>query len=139
MCKLVIQSIICIGLLFTCKAQEPKVGEGFLSGMIGIYEGNCMPGPEVPPFVPKPISTTVYITKLSEKFQEDIMVASVKAGSDGSYSIRLKKGTYSLFLGDGEDKVCDLIQCPDKCYCRPFEIKADSTTVINANLDHAVW
>ncbi len=112
---------------------------GTLKGIIGIYEGNCMPGPGIPPCEPRPISTTVYITQLSQNFEMKLMMDSVVSGTNGLYTIDLAPGTYSLFLKDENSVVCDYIECPEQCYCQPFEIKSDSITVIDANLDHATW
>ena len=98
-----------------------------------------MPQIGVPPCEPRPISSTVLITKLSQDFQMNLLVDSVQSDSNGNYTISLKAGTYSLFLRDGDSVVCDLIQCPDQCYCQPFKITEDSTTVVDANLDHATW
>ena len=123
----------------SCIAQKRFENHGELKGVIGMYEGNCMPGPGVPPCEPKPISTTIYITQPHQEFQWDLLVDSARSKNDGTYTIQLPEGTYSLFLRDENSFVCDVIECPDECYCHPFEIKADSITVINANLDHATW
>ncbi|WP_425392146.1 hypothetical protein [Ekhidna sp.] len=124
---------------YSCAAQNTPDGKGLLKGFIGIYEGNCMPSPGTPPCEPKPHSTTIYITSLSEKFENALIIDSVKSNELGEYKIKLDPGTYSLFLRDEERVICDVIQCPDQCYCNPFEIVQDSTTVIDANIDHATW
>ncbi|WP_420315897.1 hypothetical protein [Ekhidna sp.] len=140
MLKTLSKGLIAIVILSTsCVAQKSNEESGTLSGMIGIYEGNCMPSPDVPPCEPQPIATTVYVTSLTEKFSEDLVIATTESNEDGDYSIKLAPGTYSLFLQDGESVICDVIQCPDQCYCNPFEIVADSTTSIDANIDHATW
>ena len=123
----------------SCIGQKQEQNMGLLKGTIGIYEGNCMPGPGVPPCEPRPIVTTVFITRLNEKFDWDLLVDSVRSNTDGTYSIKLREGDYSLFLRDGNSFACDFIQCPETCYCQPFKIIDDSTTVIDANLDHANW
>lgn len=136
-----IPKIILFSILITssCAAQKTDKRSGELKGLIGMYEGNCMPGPGVPPCEPKPVSTTVFITKPNQDFQWDLLVDSVRSKNDGTYSIRLPEGAYSLFLRDENSFVCDLIECPDECYCHPFKIVADSITIIDANLDHATW
>lgn len=126
-------------LLASCVAQKVSEPNGTLKGIIGIYEGNCMPGPGVKPCEPRPISTEVLITELSEKFYESLLIKQVKSDDEGQYETSLPPGTYSLFLKDEDKVVCTLIQCPDVCYCHPFKIVSDSTTVIDANLDHATW
>lgn len=125
--------------LRSCVAQKSINGYGELNGSIGIYEGNCMPQIGVPPCEPRPISSTVLITKLSQEFQMDLLVDSVRSDKNGFYTISLKAGTYSLFLRDGDSVICDVLHCPDQCYCQPFKIVTDSTTVVDANLDHATW
>ncbi|WP_424961543.1 hypothetical protein [Ekhidna sp.] len=132
-------ALVLILITSSCIAQKRFENFGELKGVIGIFEGNCMPGPGVPPCEPKPISTTVYITQLNQDFQWELLVDSVSSNDVGVYSIKLPEGSYSLFLRDENSFVCDVIECPDECYCHPFEIVADSTTVINANLDHATW
>lgn len=131
-------SITCL-LSIACVGQKQEQNLGLLTGTTGIYEGNCMPGPGIPPCEPRPISTTIFITQLNEDFDWDLLVDSVRSNTDGTYSVELRAGSYSLFLRDDNSFVCDLIQCPDKCLCHPFKITADSTTVIDANLDHATW
>ena len=125
--------------LVSCRAQKNNLSNERLEGAIGIYEGNCMPAPGVPPCEPKPVATIIYITQLSEKFQKNLLIDSAGSAPDGSYAIQLSPGNYSLFLKDGDQVVCPVMQCPDQCYCSPFEIKADSITTVDANLDHATW
>ncbi|WP_370087782.1 hypothetical protein [Ekhidna sp.] len=120
-------------------AQRTDSKEGILAGTIGLYEGNCMPGPGVTPCEPKPIAATILITQLAESFDEALLVKQLRSNEEGVYSTSLPPGQYSLFLKDGDEIVCTLIQCPDKCICHPFEIKSDSTTIVDANLDHATW
>lgn len=140
MCKYLSNSLFFITVVISsCVAQKKDANTGLLTGTIGMYEGNCMPGPGVPPCEPKPIAATILITQLTEEFNKSLLVQEVQSNENGLYSIALPPGAYSLFLKDGDEFVCTLIQCPDKCYCHPFEIKADSTTTIDANLDHASW
>ncbi len=126
-------------LLASCVAQKVSEPNGTLKGIIGIYEGNCMPGPGIEPCVPRPISTGILITSIAEKYDESLLIKEVISNDDGEYETKLPPGTYSLFLKDNSKVVCTLIQCPDVCYCHPFKIVSDSTTVIDANLDHATW
>jgi len=131
--------VFCCFLVVSCASQKVNSPSGVLQGTIGIYEGNCMPGPGVKPCEPRPISTKIYITELSEEYEEVKLVASTISNADGEYSINLPSGTYSLFLGDGNQIICDFVQCPDKCYCQPFTISPDSVTIVDANIDHASW
>ncbi|WP_436515820.1 hypothetical protein [Ekhidna sp. To15] len=137
--KIIKSSFLIILLLSSCVAQQANEAVGILRGTIGIYEGNCMPGPGVEPCKPRPISATILITSVSEEYNEDLLIKKLNSNQDGEYEVQLTVGEYSLFLMDGTDVVCTLIQCPDKCICHPFRIAQDSATVIDANLDHATW
>ena len=128
-----------LALSISCAAQKNNISTGTLKGTVGLFEGNCMPAPGVPPCEPSPIAAIIYITQLSEKFQEKLLVDSVASASDGSYTVQLSPGKYSLFVKDGDQVICTITQCPDRCYCNPFEIVADAVTVVDANLDHATW
>jgi hypothetical protein len=119
--------------------NEERITEN-LQGTIGIYEGNCMPAPGNPPCKPSPFSTMVLITKPSEHFNQDLAIDSVRSDANGQYSIYLPAGKYSLFLRDGNEIVCDSwFSDGQNTYCLPFEIKKDSVTVMDANIDHAAW
>ncbi len=99
-----------------------------------------MPGPEKKPCKPQPISTLVYVTKPSEKFNQELLVTTILSKEDGSFKVDLAPGKYSLFLKDGDEKICDGLNCDgDDCYCTLVEIKKDSTTSVKINIDHATW
>ncbi|MEP1033824.1 hypothetical protein [Ekhidna sp.] len=137
--KAIKSSFLTILLLSSCVAQQVNEATGILKGSIGVYEGNCMPGPGVKPCEPRPISTTLLITTLAKEFNVDLLIERLSSDDEGKYEIRLPAGNYSFFLMDESQVVCTLIQCPDTCICQPFTIVADSTTVVDANLDHATW
>lgn len=130
-----------LSLLFiSCFDNNEERITGNLQGTIGIYEGNCMPSPGMPACVPSPLSTMVLITKPSEYFNQNLVVDSVSSGTNGKYSVNLPEGKYSLFLRDGKEVVCDSwTQAGQNMFCTPFEIKKDSVTIMNANIDHAAW
>jgi len=130
---------ILISILYSCAGQKSNIEVGVLKGTIGVFEGNCMPGPGVPPCEPRPISTTIYVTKPTQNFDRTMLVDSTISNTEGYYIISLPQGKYSLFLKDENQVVCSEIQCPNECFCNPFKMVNDSTTVINANLDHATW
>lgn len=98
-----------------------------------------MPSPGQPPCEPSPISTTVYVTERSENFSMELLKDSVVSAKNGKYQISLPAGDYSLFLRDGNEIVCRSIRCDGPCLCMPFTITADSTTVLDPNLDRASW
>lgn len=137
--KAIKSSFLTLLILSSCVAQQVSETKGTLKGTVGIYEGNCMPGPGRKPCEPRPISTQILITSLAEEYNETMLIARLESDEDGKYEAQLPSGNYSLFLVDGDKAVCTLIQCPTSCFCHPFKIVADSTTVIDANLDHAMW
>lgn len=125
--------------LFSCASQQANNQIGTLNGTIGIYEGNCMPSPNSAPCKAKPISTTVYISQPSKEYQIELVIDSVNTNEMGEFKMSLKAGEYSLFIRDEDQVICDGYNCEKECYCTSFQIQADSTTVINANIDHASW
>lgn len=128
---------ILFSLLACEKENTEPINTGLLVGTIGIYEGNCQP---VASCTPSPISTTVAITTPSENFNISLLVDSIVSSSDGTFSLVLPEGNYSLFLRDGNEFVCNNWSCFDNdCYCTYFEIIKDSTISVNANIDHATW
>jgi hypothetical protein len=136
--KAILTSFVLAGML-SCSAQKSSQGTGTVQGSIGEYVGNCMPGPDAPPCVPRPIATTVFFTLPAEVFDKSRVVGQVDSRPDGSFSIKLKTGTYSLFLLDGSDIVCDVMECPDVCYCHLVKVEQGKVTEVRANLDHASW
>jgi hypothetical protein len=132
-------------LFFACETENTvnKVlnvdGKGTLKGTIGLYEGNCMPSPGFPSCQPSPISTTIAITNPSEEFNMKLLIDSLITSEEGTFEIELPEGTYSLFIRDGSEFICDSWSCSDKCYCTHFKITSDSLTLITANIDHAAW
>jgi hypothetical protein len=131
--------VLCF-LFLSCTDNVEVQSLGLLEGTIGIYEGDCMPSPEKSPCVPSPFSTMILITNPSEHYNRDLMVDSVGSDANGKYSIYLPEGKYSLFLRDGNEIICDSWTSDGQnTYCLPFEIKKDSVTVMNANIDHATW
>lgn len=131
--------LISVILILLFAAKKANINYGTLEGNIGIFEGNCMPSPGVPPCKPSPLSTTIFITKPAELFLPELVIDSIFSDVDGCFNIRLPVGNYSLFLRDGDKIVCDLISCNTLCICKPFTIFTDSVTVVNANLDYASW
>jgi hypothetical protein len=128
--------------LFSCNKDNEGKAEnkkGTLKGTIELYYGNCMPGPGAPPCQTIPIATTLAITKPSYKFNLSLLIDSINSSGSGTFEIKLPEGNYSLFICDGSEFVCNKWSYTDNCYCRLFKIKQDSTTIVNAYLDHAVY
>lgn len=126
-------------ILASCMVQKSSLSQGEMKGVLGLFEGNCMPAPDQPSCIAQPMVNTLFIALPSANYEERNLVDSVVSSANGKYSIRLPAGTYSLFLKDGKDIVCPVIQCPDQCVCAPVVIAADSTTIMNLNLDRATW
>ncbi|MEQ9405113.1 MAG: hypothetical protein RIM99_16095 [Cyclobacteriaceae bacterium] len=130
------------GILLTilsCQALKGGTGYGSMAGTTGVFEGNCMPSPGVAPCKPRPVSTTVFITRKAKEFEWSLLIDSVVSDSNGLYNIRIFEGNYSLFLRDGNKIICTGYQCDPECHCSPVTIFADSVSLINLNLDHANW
>jgi hypothetical protein len=131
--------LIIVSMLLFCSVKNFNIEQGIIAGQVGIYEGNCMPSPGVPPCKPSPISTTIFITQPSKTFHLNLLEDSVVSDANGHFNLILPIGNYSLFLRDGSIVVCDKMSCNTTCICSPFSIYTDSTTVLNPNLDHASW
>ncbi|MGD2035076.1 MAG: hypothetical protein PVF73_08475, partial [Bacteroidales bacterium] len=124
----------------SCEKDETTENDyGTLKGSIGLYEGNRMPGAGVTPCQPSPVSTTVAITIPSENFDPHLLIDSVITSDNGTFEANLPEGSYSLFLRDGNDFICDSRTCPSDCFCTYFKITRDSVTTVSANIDHAAW
>lgn len=134
-------AFLSILLLFTiASCDPPELQTGTLKGTVGLYSGNCMPVIGTPPCTQAPISTTIAITRPCESFNMELLIDSVVSKADGSFQINLKPGKYSLFLRDGNQFVCDYWNSDGvSTQCHPIEIKLDSTLIVNANINHAVW
>ena len=132
-------SFLIVLLLASCALKQPQKATGILQGSTGIFEGNCMPVPGVKPCEARPISVTILITKPTKDFNNGLVVKRIVSDDEGTYQEELPAGSYSLFILDEDEVTCPLIQCPSECFCNPFSVVADSTTIMNANLDRASW
>ena len=159
--------LVLIVLIVGCTTQidknkpeptPPTKGRGIIFGNIGMYQGNCMPGPGHS-CSPGDLKATVYITKPAYKYVNDMLVSSVETDEKGHFELALEPGDYSLFVYDNlpgwenwnecgdrttcDDSgayTCDSWSCPGgECVCMPFTIVAGERTEVNANIDHAAW
>lgn len=86
-----------------------------IRGHVYLVTGNQMPSPDIPPSAPKGTQTTLYIfelTNISQVGREGMsafyrtistrLVKEVTTGADGSFSVKLKPGRYSLFVKKGD-------------------------------------
>jgi hypothetical protein len=112
---------------------------GILRGKVGLYVGNCMPGPGIPPCEPTPISTTVAITEPSEFFNAELLVDYITSSENGIFEISLPEGYYSIFLKDGDDFVCVAYTFTNERYCTIYTVDNLHTTTAILNIDHANW
>jgi hypothetical protein len=122
--------------------KEPEAGKpilgnkGIVYGHIGIYQGNCMPGPGRGMCSPRDIQTNIYITKPSQKYEEELLVNLVTTDEKGYFETELTPGDYSLFIDDNGAYICDYWK---GVVCTPFRIESGERTEVNANIDHAAW
>ena len=124
---------------WSCKAQEVNDSQGIIKGTIGLFEGNCMPGPGVPPCEPKPVIATLYFTNPSETFSPNILIDSVSSTENGTYSVTLKEGTYSTFIKYQGEIICTGLICDGECICSPVIVEHSKETLLNLNIDKATW
>jgi hypothetical protein len=123
-----------------CAAFQKSVSkDGILQGKVRVFSGNCMPAPGEPPCEPAAVSTTIYITKLSAKYDRELLINAIQSSDDGLFHLTLPEGAYSVFVQNGTEVVCTLVQCPSVCYCSPFTITSDSSTVIDLIVNNATW
>lgn len=137
--RIIVATFIIVLFLSSCANKSQYSNLGILKGTIGIYEGNCMPSPGVAPCKPRPISTTILITKPNKNFEIQSLVDSLLTNEKGEFKLNLPSGAYSLFIRDGKEIVCDGYKCEKECYCTPFQVMVDSVTIITANINHASW
>lgn len=110
-----------------------------LKGKVGLYTGNCMPKPGIPPCEPTPISTTVAITEPSEFYHAGLLADSVISSEKGIFEISLPEGDYSLFLRDGDEFVCVGYIYTNERFCTIYTVDSLYTTTVILNIDHASW
>lgn len=138
--KSYIKTFLTLCLIQGCVSQRASDHVGILTGITGVFEGNCMPSPGQPPCEAQPISATVLITSPSEIFDFSILVDSVVSDENGVFKITLSAGKYSLFLRDGDKVGCEEFQCEGSdCICTPFIITEGTITTLNPNIDRASW
>ncbi len=97
------------------KTQTSEIQQG-ISGLITELKGDQMPKVGLPPAIPKPVSTTLYVYEPTHISQVKALetgsplftainrklVASVLSDSLGRYSVPLSPGTYSVFVKKGD-------------------------------------
>ena len=119
-----------------------------LKGHVYLVAGNQMPSPDQPPAAPKGIQTNLYIfelTNISQVSREGMsafykgvstrLVREVATNADGSFSVKLKPGWYSLFVKKGE--LFYSSQFDEKNNIHPVEVKSKQVAEVTfqANYD----
>lgn len=117
-----------------------------IRGHVYLESGNRMPTPEAPIPASKGIKTTLYVYALTNigdaeregtsAFYKSIstkLVKKVDTDEDGSFKVKLKPGTYSLFIG--KDQLFYSSQFDEKNNIHPVEVKPGRMTdvVFKAN------
>jgi hypothetical protein len=133
-----------IGLIFilfciSCRSQKMPNASGFLEGISGVYEGNCMPSPGVEPCKPRLTSLKIHVTKQSENYLSQHLVKTIASDENGQFQTELPIGDYSIFIEDEGEFVCSQLACDTSCICFPIKIVAGESTSIKVYLDHATW
>ncbi len=140
--------ILSTGLLSFRSSETSYCGRG-LKGHVFWISGNQMPSPEEPPSPPKGMKTTLYIyelTHISQVVQKDQspfyssiltqLVKTVETNDKGRFRVKLKPGTYSLFVK--KDDLFFSGQRDEKNNIHPVEVTTGMTEVIfNVNYSAA--
>ena len=131
-------------------------------GNIGMYKGNCMPGPDSSPCKPGGKNAILYFTKQSEKYDPNLLIKMIETDESGYYESEFSPGEFSLFIYDTElsfyncktNTTCDengAFACDSwtskydesgkyaGTVCMPISLKVGDKKIMNANLDHAAW
>ncbi len=119
-----------------------------IKGYVYRVSGNQMPSPDEPRAKPKGMKTTLYIYELTNikdvirqansPFYSSLstrLVKAVETNDKGFFRVKLKPGTYSLFVK--KDNVFFSSIFDDKNNIHPVEVKAGAMTdiVFNVNYD----
>jgi hypothetical protein len=131
---LLVYGIIAVGTITNLSAQ---IKQG-IAGKVYLRQGNYMPSPGRKIDNGKPVSTTVFIYQLTKREQamangsyfdriQTKLIAKAQSSSDGSYSVELPPGNYSVFVDDDHKLYANSFD--GNGHISPVEVKADSITV----------
>ncbi len=110
-------------------------GQSYLYGRVTLTTGNCMPSPQPDPScITRPVSRTIFIRKLTASTQQPSrLVAVTRSNRNGFYSVRLPRGTYSVFVRDRDTQYCKLTDQGNLC---PVTVKRGATRY-DISIDHS--
>ncbi len=127
-----------------------EIATGALTGRVLLASGNCMPQMcDKPPCKSscerEGLATTVYVRKLASNEEMNgvylerptPLVATTTSDEDGTFSLQLPVGRYSLFVDDNGREYCNSWDA-NGLACA-FEIQRDQETSYETVVDHAVW
>ena len=108
-------------------------------------EGNMMPGVEGTSGESGPVARDIYIHELTSVSQvksemgffsevQTPMIAKVKSGKDGNFSIELPAGTYSLFVMEEQGLFANRFDGSNNI--NPVEVKEGQVTEIMIEIDY---
>ncbi|MEI9946216.1 MAG: hypothetical protein WDN26_18590 [Chitinophagaceae bacterium] len=134
-------------LAFFSGQKDMNCGHSGIKGQVYVISGNQMPSPDAPPPAPKGMKTTLYVYELtntsqvsrngSSAFYKDVSTKLVKelaTKEDGSFSIKLKPGTYSLFVKKGDLFYSNLFDGQNNIH--PVEVKKGKMTEEKFRVDY---
>ena len=145
-----VQLSLAVLVLFSTTSFSPEYNcrRSGIKGQVYYESGNRMPSPDMPLPAPKPIQTTVYIYELTNitdveregvsSFYKHINTAPVKqvqTDNKGRFKVKLKPGSYSLFVKKGDLYYSS--QFDEKNNIHPVEVKPGNMTGVSfkANYD----
>ncbi len=141
-------SLILIGFLFWsgCKSSSQKTTQG-LQGKVLNVSGNQMPSPDNPKNPPQGLQTTLYIFELTNLNQvvrvdqsafyrsvKSKLVKEVKTSGDGTYSITLPVGWYSVFVKRNAEYYANSFD--EKNNIAPVQVEKGKMTYLDIKVDY---
>jgi len=111
------------------------VGQG-VSGNVYEYRGNCMPPGECPKH-PISVKVEIYTPVRDDDLSKSTLVASTISWPDGTYSVSLPPGLYSVIpIQNGHEK-CNSVS-GNGIWC-DIEVKAGELTNFDVEINNAAW
>lgn len=122
--------------LSTIIYHTDKIKQG-VSGKIYVKQGNYMPSPGQSPNLGRPVKCDIFIYELTKREQasgtgtyfaniQTKLIAKGRSDDNGSYSIALPAGQYSIFVDDAGQLYANSFD--GKGNINPVTVKKDSVT-----------
>jgi hypothetical protein len=118
-----------------------------IKGHVYLVRGNQMPSPDRPVSTPPGLETELYIYELtnvsqvkkvgSTAFYSEVntqLLTTVKTGTDGSFSVKLPPGTYSLFVKKDGNYYANMFDGKNNIY--PVEVLNGKMTEVQFKADY---